>query len=83
MSSYQTGSYSAGTRLAGENEAAPRGHEIVEAARAELSSLHKALIEQFVPGRQQEQRKLRNGFLWASSARTGLPTFPIRGSASC
>lgn len=47
----------------------------LDAARAELRTYEKALVEQFIPVPLQERFQLKNAFLWVSSARTGLPTF--------
>jgi predicted permease len=44
-------------------------------ARAELATYDGALIRQFIPPALQDRLQARNGFLWVSSARTGLPTF--------
>jgi predicted permease len=44
-------------------------------ARAELASFDKALIRQYIPLELHERLQARNGYLWASPAGTGFPTF--------
>jgi predicted permease len=44
-------------------------------ARAELATHQKQLISQFLPPQVQSRLRIRNAYLWVSSARTGLPSF--------
>ncbi|HEY1342963.1 MAG TPA: ADOP family duplicated permease [Bryobacteraceae bacterium] len=44
-------------------------------ARAELAAYDKTLLRQFIPLDLQDRLQARNAYLWASSARTGFPTF--------
>jgi predicted permease len=44
-------------------------------ARAELATYQKTLINEFIPLNLRERFQAENAYLWASSARTGFPTF--------
>jgi predicted permease len=47
----------------------------IAAARAELTTYEKTLVEDFIPVAMRERFQLRNAILWVSSARSGLPNF--------
>jgi predicted permease len=47
----------------------------IEEARAELATYRQQLIGQFLPSPIQSRLRLKNPYLWVSSARTGLPSF--------
>ncbi|MBI1898641.1 MAG: ABC transporter permease [Acidobacteria bacterium] len=47
----------------------------VKEARAELATYQQALINQYIPLKLRDRFQAENAYLWASSGRTGLPTF--------
>jgi predicted permease len=44
-------------------------------ARSELATYREQLVGQFLPSPVQTRLRLKNPYLWVSSARTGLPSF--------